>query len=132
MSPTMVRSRLFFFLSLLAPLIRTALLLRPIFSVILLALIAVIVLKPLHGWFYRTKFTKGRRRLSASVTIPTFIVLLVVPVTIMIVLLIDQLSMQLVGLADFNLDGLLQEFEDAVETAGGRTVSLLSELDRRF
>ncbi|MFV1858579.1 MAG: AI-2E family transporter [Anaerolineales bacterium] len=121
---SMLRSRGFFFLTFVALLILTALLLKPFFSVILLSLIAVIVLKPLYGWFYRTKFTKGRRRLSASVTILTFLFILVVPVTIMIVLFIDQLSSQLVALADFDLDAIFQEIEDAMPTAGGQSITL--------
>ncbi|MCZ6528971.1 MAG: hypothetical protein O6949_01385, partial [Chloroflexi bacterium] len=56
-SPAVLQSRIFFFLTFLALLILTALLLKPFFSVILLSLIAVIVLKPLYGWLYRTKFT---------------------------------------------------------------------------
>ncbi len=124
LTPGMLRSRGFFFLTFVALLILTALLLKPFFSVILLSLIAVIVLKPLYGWFYRTKFTKGRRRLSASVTILTFLFLLVVPVTIMIVLFVDQLSSQLVALADFDLDAIFQEIEDAMPTAGGQSITL--------
>jgi predicted PurR-regulated permease PerM len=126
-TPAVLQSRIFFFLTFVVLLVLTGLLLKPFFNVILLSLIAVIVLKPLYGWFYRTKFTKGKPRLSASVTILSFILVLVVPVTIVIVLFIDQLSAQLVALADFDLDAILQEVEDAIRTAGGQSIALDNE-----
>lgn len=123
-TPDVLQSRVFFFLTFVVLLIITALLLKPFFNVILLSLIAVIVLKPLYGWFYRTRFTKGRQRLSASVTILTFVFLLVVPVTIMIVIFLDQLSAQLVAVADFDLDGFVREVEETIQSAAGQSIAL--------
>ncbi len=124
-SPAVLQSRIFFFLTFLALLILTALLLKPFFSVILLSLITVIVLKPLYGWLYRTKFTRDRRRLSASVTILTFLFLLVAPVALVFILFIDQLSEQLIALANVDLDTFLQSLEETLGTAaGGEPVNL--------
>ncbi len=124
-SPAVLQSRIFFFLTFVVLLILTALLLRPFFSVILLSLIAVIVLKPLYGWFYRTKFTQDRRRLSASVTVLTFLFLLVVPLALVIILFIDQLSEQLVAIANVDLDTFFQNLEETMGTAaGGEPVNL--------
>jgi len=121
-APDVLQSRIFFFITFLVLLIVTALLLKPFFSVILLSLIAVIVLKPLYGWFYRSKYTKGKPRLSASLTLLTFLFLLVVPVAILMIGFIEQLSQQLLSLADFDLDEILQEVEAAFE-AGGQSIN---------
>jgi len=117
-APEVLQSRIFFFLTFLVLLIITALLLKPFFSVILLSLIAVIVLKPLYGWFLRARYTKGKPRLSASVTLLTFLFLLVIPVAILIIIFVGQLSQQLVGLADFDLDALLLEVENTIGATG--------------
>ncbi len=87
-APEALQSRIFLFLTFVVLLIITALLLKPFFSVILLSLIAVLVLKPLYGWFYRTSFTEGKPRLSASVTLLTFLFLLVIPVAIVIIVFV--------------------------------------------
>ena len=115
----MLQSRIFFLITFVALLLLTALLLKPFFNVILLSLIAVIVLKPLYRWFLRARYTEGKPRLSASVTLLTFIFLLVVPVAILIIVFVDQLSQQLLGLADFDLDEILLEIEQSIEATGG-------------
>lgn len=118
-TPIVLQSRIFFLITFVALLLLTALLLKPFFNVILLSLIAVIVLKPLYSWFLRARYTEGKPRLSASVTLLTFIFLLVVPVAILIIVFVDQLSQQLLGLADFDLDEILLEIEQSIEATGG-------------
>ena len=114
----MIQSRIFFLITFVALLLITALLLKPFFNVILISLIAVIVLKPLYGWFYRSKYTKGKPRLSASVTLLTFLFLLVVPVTLLMIGFIEQLSQQLLMLADFDLGEILLEIENSIAATG--------------
>ena len=116
--PAMIQSRIFFLITFVALLLITALLLKPFFNVILISLIAVIVLKPLYGWFYRSKYTKGKPRLSASVTLLTFLFLLVVPVTLLMIGFIEQLSQQLLMLADFDLGEILLEIENSIAATG--------------
>jgi len=118
-TPIVLQSRIFFLVTFVALLLFTALLLKPFFNVIMLSLIAVIVLKPLYGWFLRARYTEGKPRLSASVTLLTFLFVLVVPVTILIIVFVDQLSQQLLGLADFDLDEILLEIEQSIEATGG-------------
>ena len=118
-TPIVLQSRIFFLITFVALLLLTTLLLKPFFNVILLSLIAVIVLKPLYRWFLRARYTEGKPRLSASVTLLTFIFLLVVPVAILIIVFIDQLSQQLLELADFDLDEILLEIEQSIEATGG-------------
>ena len=118
-TPIVVQSRIFFLITFVALLLLTALLLKPFFNVILLSLIAVIVLKPLYRWFLRARYTEGKPRLSASVTLLTFIFLLVVPVAILIIVFVDQLAQQLLGLADFDLDEILLEIENNLAAVGG-------------
>jgi len=118
-----LQSRIFFLVTFVALLIITALLLKPFFNVILLSLIAVIVLKPLYGWFLRARYTRGKPRLSASVTLLTFLFLLVVPVAVLIFIFVDQLAQQLLALADFDLDALLLEIENSIKITG-QTINL--------
>ncbi len=118
-----LQSRIFFLITFAALLIITALLLKPFFNVILLALIAVIVLKPLYGWFLRARYTEGKPRLSASVTLLTFLFVLVVPVTVLIFVFVEQLSQQLLALANFDLDAILLEIENSINVTG-QTINL--------
>jgi len=117
-APEVLQSRIFFFLTFLGLLIITALLLKPFFSIILLSLIAVIVLKPLYAWFFRARYTGGKPRLSASVTLLTFLFVLVIPVAIVIIVFVEQLTQQLIGLAEFDLDALMLEVENTLDSAG--------------
>jgi predicted PurR-regulated permease PerM len=117
-APEVLQSRIFFFLTFLGLLIITALLLKPFFSIILLSLIAVIVLKPLYAWFFRARYTGGKPRLSASVTLLTFLFVLVIPVAIVIIVFVEQLTQQLIGLAEFDLDALMLEVENTLDFAG--------------
>jgi predicted PurR-regulated permease PerM len=117
-APEVLQSRIFFFLTFVVLLIITALLLKPFFSIILLALIAVIVLKPLYAWFFRARYTGGRPRLSASITLLTFLFVLVIPVAIVIIVFVEQLSQQLIALADFDLDAIMLEVENAFKSTG--------------
>ncbi len=122
-APEVLQSRIFFFLTFLVLLLVTALLLKPFFNVIFLSLIAVIVLKPLYGWFLRARYTEGKPRLSASVTLLTFLFLIVVPVAVLIIIFINQFSQQLLALVDFDLDAILLEIENAIEVSG-QTINL--------
>ncbi len=117
-APEALQSRIFLFLTFVVLLIITALLLKPFFSVILLSLIAVIVLKPLYAWFFRARYTGGKPRLSASVTLLTFLFVLVIPVAIVIIVFVEQLTQQLIGLAEFDLDALMLEVENTLDSAG--------------
>ena len=117
-APEVLQSRIFFFLTFLGLLIITALLLKPFFSIILLSLIAVIVLKPLYAWFFRARYTGGKPRLSASVTLLTFLFVLVIPVAIVIIVFVEQLTQQLIGLAEFDLDALMLEVENTLDSSG--------------
>jgi predicted PurR-regulated permease PerM len=117
-TPQGLQGRIFFLITFVALLILTWLLLKPFFNVILVSLITVIVLKPLYSWFYRARFTEGKPRLSASVTMVTFVFVLVVPVAILVFVFIDQLSQQLLALADFDVDAILLEIENSIATTG--------------
>jgi len=117
-APEVLQSRIFFFLTFLGLTIITALLLKPFFSIILLSLIAVIVLKPLYAWFFRARYTGGKPRLSASVTLLTFLFVLVIPVAIVIIVFVEQLTQQLIGLAEFDLDALMLEVENTLDSSG--------------
>ncbi len=116
-----VTSRVFFFLTFLVLLILTGLLLRPFFSVILLSLVAVIVLKPLYGWFIKQRFTKGRPRLAATVTLLSFLFVLLVPISFFVyqffVAFVDSLSIMISA----DLDALLQGMEEAISSSTGGT-----------
>lgn len=113
------QGRIFFFglFALLAVLV--AWLLRPYLGVIAIALVTVIMLKPLYDWFISRKRIKGRPRVATTLTLVTFLILIIVPLFIIGFLLISQAGQLLeiisTGEVELSLENLVAALEDFLQ-----------------
>ena len=70
----------------------TFVLIKPFLSIIMLALISVLMLKPLYNFFMRQRWVKGRRRIATTLTVLGFVLLLVIPVVLLASLALSQVT----------------------------------------
>jgi predicted PurR-regulated permease PerM len=113
------QGRLFFFglFALLAVLV--VWLLRPYLGVIAIALVTVIMLKPLYEWFISQKRIKGRPRMATTLTLLTFIFLIIIPLFIIGFLLVFQSGQLLEAISssdvEISLENLVAALEDFLQ-----------------
>lgn len=74
-------------------------LLTPYLGVIAIALVTFVILKPLYNWFRTRKRIKERPRVAMTLTLLTFILLILVPLFIIGVLLLSQTGEPLENIA---------------------------------
>lgn len=65
-------------------------LLSPYLSIIAIALVTVVILKPLYDWFSRRKRIKGHTRIATTLTLLSFTLLIIIPIFIIGFLLFSQ------------------------------------------
>ncbi len=110
------RGRFFFFglFALLA--ILTLYILSPYLPAIAIALVTVVMLKPLYDWFLKRNWVKGRATMATTLTILAFILLITIPLFILGFLLFSQAN-DLLGQVksaeiEFSLENLLRALVD--------------------
>jgi predicted PurR-regulated permease PerM len=109
------RNRIFFWLVFLALIILTILMIKPYFTALVLSLIAVIMLTPLYNYFLRQKRIRGREKVAVSLTLLSFVGILVVPVFLVALLIVNQLAAALSAFASIDLDTALQNVTQALD-----------------
>ena len=110
------RGRYFFF-GLFAVLALLVLyLISPYLGVIAIALVTVLLLKPLYDWFFNRKQVNGRARVATTLTLVTLFLLILIPLFIIGLLsfsqandLLEQVESDSVG---FSLENMLATIED--------------------
>ena len=109
------RGQIFFYglFALLA--VATFFLIRPFISVILIALITVVLLRPAYIRILDHKWVKGRVRIATSVTLLSFLLLIIIPLLIVGSLVISELSNFFEYLATEDIDASLSNLLTAVE-----------------
>jgi predicted PurR-regulated permease PerM len=119
-----IRNRFFFYVVFLVLIILTILLLEPFFDVIVLSIITVIILKPLYTRYLKVDRIKDRQRLASSLALATFLLLLIVPASLILYLTISQLA-ELLEAASDNLGAVIEDFSSTlpqlVPLGGNRT-----------
>jgi predicted PurR-regulated permease PerM len=110
-----LRNRIFFWLAFLILIILTILLIRPYFTIIVVSLIAVIMLTPLYNRFLRGSWVKGREKVAVSLTLATFVGILVAPIYLIVRVLVSQLAAALSYLSTVDLETILQELAQGLE-----------------
>ena len=110
------RGRLFFFGLFAVLAIAVLYILGPYLGVIAVALVTVIMVKPLFDWFLSRERIAGRTRLATTLTLLTFILLILLPLFLIGFLLIAQVTDLLVeintGDVDFSLRNMIQAIEE--------------------
>ncbi len=107
MDDNKVRERLFFYIVFVALIILMLLMIRPFFSVLVVSLIAVIMLRPVYNHIYGLGWIKERKGLAASLTLIVLFVVLIVPVFLVVWVTVGQLAGALEELAATDIDGFL-------------------------
>ncbi len=115
MESTDLRQRLFFFVAFAILIILALAMLKPFFTVIIVSLISVIILKPLYSFFLGRKWVKGRKGLASSLTLIALLVVLIIPVFLMVHITATQLSSLFEQLASVDLDAALQSIRESLE-----------------
>ena len=90
-----VRQRLFFFIVFAILIVLMALMLKPFFTVLIVSLISVIMLKPVYNYFLGREWIRGRKGLASSLTLLALLLLLVVPVLLITWLVLSQMLIKL-------------------------------------
>jgi predicted PurR-regulated permease PerM len=106
-----LRQRLFFYLVFTSLIILAILMLKPYFTVLVVSLISLILLKPLYNWFLGRKRVKERKRLATSMTLLAVLVILVVPVIVLIWVTLSQMSGLFEQLAALDFDAIIQDIQ---------------------
>ncbi len=110
------QGRMFFYVIFGLLAFATLVLIRNFISVILVAIITVVLLRPVYVFFMRFKWTKGRVSISTSLSLLFFLLILIVPIILIGWLTYTQLSDFLTELDSIDvataLSGIIQSIED--------------------
>jgi len=108
-------NRIFFWLVFLILIVLTLLMLKPYLTALVLSVIAVIMLTPLYTRFLQGKRIRGREKLAVSLTLLTFLGILVIPVVLITLLVVNQLAAALTSFASIDLETALQNLTEALD-----------------
>jgi predicted PurR-regulated permease PerM len=90
------------------------LMIKPFFTVLVVSLISVIMLKPVYNYIFGLSWVKERKGLAASLTLIAVLVILVIPVVLIIWLTVNQLSGLFEQLAALDLDAAIQSIQQSL------------------
>jgi predicted PurR-regulated permease PerM len=90
-------------------------LLSPYLSIIAIALVTVVILKPLYDWFSRRKRIKGHTRIATTLTLLSFTLLIIIPIFIIGFLLFSQANDLLEELTSNEVELSLENLVAALE-----------------
>jgi predicted PurR-regulated permease PerM len=79
-------------------------------------MIAVIMLTPLYNYFVQRERIEGREKVAVSLTLLSFLGILVIPILLIALLIVNQLAAALATFAAIDLDAALQEFAQALDS----------------
>ena len=109
-----LRERLFFYIVFAILIILMLLMIQPFFTVLVVSMISVIMLKPVYNYIFGLNWVKERRGLAASLTLIAVLVILVIPAVLIIWLTLNQLSGLLEQLAALDLDAIIQSIQQSL------------------
>lgn len=109
------RGQVFFYVLFALLAIATFLLVRPFVSVILISLITVVLLRPVYIRILHHKWVKDRARIATSVTLLSFLLLIIIPLIFFGSLLIGELTDFFEYLKSSDLDASITNLLTAVE-----------------
>jgi len=107
--------RLFLLITFLVLIILAFLLIKPFFSAVVISLISVILLKPLYNYFLGVKWVKERPRLSVSLTLLSFFLMIVIPLFFLVYLTATQLAGALAELGTIDPQDIVYSITESLE-----------------
>ncbi len=108
-------NRIFFWLVFLILIVLTLLMIKPYFTAIVLSLIATIMLTPLYNYVLQRERIRGREKLAVSLTLLSFLGILVIPIVLITLLVAKQLAGALTAFASIDLDAALNNITQALD-----------------
>jgi len=112
---TELRNRVFFFIVFLVLIILAAAMLKSYFTVLIVSLISVIMLKPVYNYFLGRKRIRRRTRLAASLTLLCVFLVLVIPVLLIAWFTVSQISGLLQQLSSLDLEAVVQSIAQSLD-----------------
>lgn len=109
------RGRVFFFGLFIVLAALVLWLLSPYLGVIALAVVTVVMLKPAYDWFLGRDWIRGRTRWATTLTLVSFILIIIIPIIVIGFLLISQSGQLLENIASSDVDLSLQNLLTKVE-----------------
>jgi predicted PurR-regulated permease PerM len=90
------------------------LMIEPFFTVLVVSIISVIMLKPVYNYIFALKWVNERKGLAASLTLIAVLVVLIIPVVLIFLLTVRQLSGLFEQLATLDLDAVIQSIQQSL------------------
>ncbi len=109
-----LQERLFFYIVFAILIILTLMMLSPFFTVLVVSLISVIILKPVYNFFLEKDWVKGRKGFAASLTLTAVLVVLVIPVVLIVWATVSQLSGLFEQLAAVDMGAIVQDIQNSL------------------
>jgi predicted PurR-regulated permease PerM len=107
--------RVFFYIVFLILIILALLMIQPYFTILVVSLISVIILKPVYSFYMKRDWIRGRKMLAASLTLLSVFVILVVPVVLVLWLTASQLVGLFDQLAALDLNAAIENLRQSLE-----------------
>ena len=108
-----LRERLFFYIAFAILILLMLLMIKPFFTVLVVSLIAVIMLKPLYNRILALGWVRERKGLAASLTLIAVFVAIIIPVFLVVWITVRQLAGAFEQLAAMDLDAVLQQIRQS-------------------
>jgi len=89
--------------------------LHPYLGVIAIAVVTVVVLKPLFDWFMGHRWIRGRTRIATTVTLITFFLLIIIPVYFLGSKMVDEIKELRVSIESNDVEAVLESVLDSAE-----------------
>lgn len=131
-SAGLLRERFFFYTLVVVLTILTTILVWPFISAILLAIIVVIIAKPLYDWLLARKWVKGRTNWATTLTIVSSLLLVAIPLLIFLGLAIHQantFSQQYLSASRATFAGITSSLRDFIHSMEAGNPPSVGELN---
>ena len=113
-----IRKRFFFYLIFLVLIILALVMLRPFFTTIIVALISVILLKPLYNYFLGVSIIKKSRGTAIALTLLSALLIVVLPLYFVVSLTVSQITAATAELGSQGIEEIAQSTEGFLSDVG--------------
>ena len=112
---TSIRYQIIFYLGFLVLIILMFTMIKPFISTIIFSLISVVLLQPVYKYYIRLTFVKERRPLAVTLTLLSFVLIIVIPIYVIVHMNTTQLSSAFAQIGAQEVETLLQSIRAMIE-----------------
>ena len=112
---TNIRNRIFFYLGFLVLIILMFVMIKPYITTIIISLISVVLLQPVYKFFIGLDIVKERRPLAVTLTLLSFVLIIVLPIYVIVRMTTSQLSAAFAEIGAQELETLMQSIQAIIE-----------------